>query len=122
MANDTRLRTRPANAFLNPGDFRTPFDTVADKRESRYCDELKRCKDYAEFHIAINGTWSATTHDGGSVTSYERIGYHSYTADLLRAVLDSDCAFIVHRWEGNKVVDYDVRAMQRFAEAMHAIA
>ena len=118
MASYTELNARPASDFLNPGLFRTDFDTDVDRRELRYGDELAKCKEYRAFHIGVNGTWSATTHCGGSVSSYEGIGYHAYTADLLRAVLDSDCAFIVHRIEDGKIVDYDVRAMQQFTKAM----
>lgn len=113
MASYTDLNARPASDFLNPELFRTGFDTDADKREDRYQKELARCRDYTIFHIGANGTWSATTKDGGSVSSYEGIGYHAYTADLLRAVLDSDCPFIVHRDDGKGINPFNIRMMQR---------
>jgi len=121
MASYADLNARPARDFLDAPSFGTDFDVDEDRSEQRYQDELKRCEGYTAFHIGINGTWSAKCKDGGHVSSYEGIGYHAYTADLLQAVLDSDCAFIVHRLEDDEIVDYDMRRLQReHAEAVES--
>jgi len=112
MANSSDLNSRPASAFLNADAFRTGYDVDLVRSQNRYRDELSKCADYVDFHIGINGVWSATTKGGADVSSYERIGYHAYSADLLQAALDSDCAFIVHRVENGTIVDYDLRELQ----------
>ncbi len=116
MASYLDLNARSVSAFLDASAFRTSFDVSKDRGKERYQRELLCCAEYVTFHIGINGTWSATTREGGSVTSYEGIGYHAYTAELLQAVLDSDCAFVIHRLEDGKIVDYDMRAIARLQE------
>jgi hypothetical protein len=39
--------------------------------------------------IAVNGVWGAKMKDGGSLQSYEKIGYHAGTEHLLRGFTDS---------------------------------
>jgi hypothetical protein len=107
----------PASAFLNSLAFTTDFDVDDEKMEKRYEQEAAKCAEYTEFSIAINGVWSARTKSGGCVSSYERIGYHAYSADLLQAALDSDCAIYVYRNGDNGIVKHDLRAMQTKAWA-----
>lgn len=57
-------------------------------------------------HVSIgyNGCWSATMKDGSHLSSYEKIGYHACTADLMRGFIESGCAIFVYRfgtkWDG----------------------
>lgn len=46
--------------------------------------------------ISANGCWGSTGK--GLRTSYEGIGYHANTADLLHGFLDSGAVIIVHRY------------------------
>ena len=39
----------------------------------------------------------------------ERIGYHAYSADLLRAVLDSGCRVVVYRVDNNAIVKHTIK-------------
>ena len=41
--------------------------------------------------IAINNVWGGWTKTGGSVASYEKIGYHAGSLDFIRGVFDSGC-------------------------------
>jgi hypothetical protein len=47
--------------------------------------------------ISVTGTWGATGKDGSTTTSYERIGYHSCTAPLMRGFLDGPAEIVVFR-------------------------
>jgi len=112
MATYRELNSRPASAFLNASAFHTAFDGGVDRGAEKYRETFELCKGFKAFHIGAYGTWSADCKDGSFMSSYEGIGYHAYTAYLLQAVLDSDCAFFVHRLENGGIVTYDMRAMQ----------
>jgi len=47
--------------------------------------------------ISIYGSWTAQMKDGGSMTSYEKIGYHANTAGLLQGFLESGVVIKVYR-------------------------
>jgi len=109
----------PASAFLNSLAFSTDFDVDDEKMEKRYEQEAAKCAEYTEFSISITGVWSARTKDGGHVSSYERIGYHAYSADMLQAALDSDCAIYVYRVDDGKLVKHNLRDIQAKAWAAY---
>lgn len=86
------LAALPAEAYLNPENFVTEFDSwivnVSRKYgEQQYQEGLKIARDSYEVGIAGNGTWYAKGKNGGHTTSYEGIGYHACTADLWRGLL-----------------------------------
>src|SRR5271157_1551404 len=112
MASYSELRKRPASDFLNAFNFRTVLDVSKDCKGQRYFKALEEMRGYTAFHIGAENVWSADCKGGSYLSSYEGIGYHSNTAELLQAALDSDCAFYVYRYEGNNPVKYDIRAMQ----------
>lgn len=98
MQTYQQLNSRPASDFLNPDNFVTTYDKLNDAyRITQYEKGLAARKEYKSIFIGANGTWGAHTHTGGLVTSYEGIGYHANTADLLRGFLDSDIKIVVYR-------------------------
>ena len=44
--------------------------------------------------IAINNVWGGRTKDGGHVSSYEKLGYHSGSLEFIRGVLASGCRVV----------------------------
>ena len=87
--------------YLHPEKFVTPYDGTAYATQ-QYAKGLEIGENYQQVHIATNGVWGASKPNE-SVSSYEIIGYHSCTADLLQGFIDSRCTLIVHRWDGNKI-------------------
>lgn len=100
------LNALPAEAFLRPEDFVTGYD-VHLRREGydrkQYEKGLNYSRQAASVIISINCTWAANLRDGSSVASYEGIGYHACTADLLRGFLDGPARVVVYRWTGKEV-------------------
>ena len=87
-----------ASDFLDPDKFRTQFDVDAKRARKRYLDGCVECDDYTEIFIAVNDTVSATLKVGnGSMNGYERLGYHCYSSEYLRAILHSGCPVWVYR-------------------------
>ena len=91
----TDLEKLPPEAFLDPENFKTPLDT--NQYGSEQCDKglLIGSKSKA-IHIGINNVWSAE-YKNSYFQSYEKIGFHSNTSDLLRGFLESNTKIIVHR-------------------------
>ena len=90
--------------FLNPDNFITPFDSLPEKKI--YADKQYHIgRDYGfkskAITISYRGVWGAVMNDGSITTSYEGIGYHRCTADLLRGFLDSHCDIYLTRLEKN---------------------
>lgn len=84
--------------------YRTPYDAWMvneEYRREQYTQGLEMARRGDEVHIAINCVWSAKRLDGGFISSYETIGLHACTADLLRGWLDGGATIIDHRieWE-----------------------
>jgi hypothetical protein len=94
------IENLPPAAYLDPDLFRTPNDGLPAPgyAEEQYRTGLRVSEASAEIVIAVNGVWGATGKDGSSTGSYERIGYHSCTAPLLRGFLDGPAQIRVCRW------------------------
>lgn len=92
------LEALEPEAYLNPGNFLTPWDAL-DSSYSRqqYEKGMRIGQEASTVYIAINGTWSARMKDGSHISSYEGIGYHSGTSALLKGFLDSGCRVSVYR-------------------------
>ena len=87
-----------AKDFLDSDKFRTGHDVCEARAQQRYLDGREECKDYSEIYICLNDTVCATLKVGnGQGNGYEKLGYHAYTADYLRAILDSGCPVWVSR-------------------------
>lgn len=100
----------PANDYLVPANFVTGWDadgaTMQDGRsrqeyaDSQYATGLdygRQCRGggYILIHLD-NGRWLAQLTRGAFVSSYECIGLHANTAELLRGFLDSGCEIRVY--------------------------
>lgn len=99
------LAALPADAYLNPATFRTARDTQA-IAEEKYAEGLRRATEFHEVDISVDSVWSAcsrTDNIRASCQSYETIGYHAGTADLLRGFLAGTARIVVHRYQGDKL-------------------
>lgn len=99
---DIAQRRKPedmsASDYLNPQLFTTGFDDASPYgADEQYRKGLAIGSASEEVVIAVNSTWSARGLDGSSTTSYEKIGFHANTADLLRGFIDSGCQIRVWR-------------------------
>lgn len=107
----SQIEKLPAESYLNPELFRTEWDTLPANTGKGYSDQqyqtgllVGRESEYVT--ISARGTWGAVGKRGSVTTSYEGIGYHACTADLLRGFLDSGVSIIVYRYtnlEGVKI-------------------
>jgi hypothetical protein len=98
-----------ADDFRNPSNFRTEYDSAAGGAEA-YAKGRRIGAKAQEVTIAINDTWGATSDNGGHITSYQRIGYHADTAELLRGILDSGCKLAVYRDNGRGITRAELAA------------
>lgn len=109
-----KLARLPADAYLNPDNF---VDEVWDARSGRnaaqYSEGLSVGEDAEEITIAVNSVWGAKMLDGGVLTSYEGIGYHSCTAALLRGFLASPARVVVYRCTPNGVTRTVIKESSR---------
>lgn len=88
-----------SHSALNPSDFVTEFDAYP--RNAKYAEEqYQKGLDHGIkgwlISIDVDGRWSAS-RDGVHITSYERIGYHACTADLVRGWVDGGAAIHDYR-------------------------
>lgn len=107
MGTYARLNTMPAESFLNPDNFKTDTDHLPEKgyAEQQFQKGLRISNESKEVGVGAGGTWWAAGKDGSHTTSYEGIGYHSCTADLLRGLLAGSAKFIVYRWTENGITE-----------------
>lgn len=109
------LNAMSAESFRNPELFRTSYDAkLGDSvREKHYRTGLEVSTKSREVIIAANGIWEASRHDGSRMISYEGIGYHSCTADLLRGFLDGPAPLVIYRYNGNAVERHLIKEATR---------
>ena len=85
--------------YLNPDLFVTPMDDAPgyeNYRREQYKKGLSIGREAVEVTIACNGTWGYKNREGYT-SSYEIIGHHVCTAELLRGFLDSGVQIRVFR-------------------------
>lgn len=73
-----------------------PLQKLDLRSEEAYQKGLELGKECQKITIATNNVWGASTKDGASISSYEKIGYHSHTEELLRGFWDSGCPIQVY--------------------------
>ena len=94
------LEKLPAEAYLNPDNFRTEWDKMhspareAERKQEGY--DLGLSAEYVS--ISTRSVWGAKIDAATSVCSYEGIGYHAMTWAFLSGVLASKCPIHVHRY------------------------
>jgi hypothetical protein len=103
--------TCPADAFLNPELFRTPSDNPV-YGEEQFREGKATADAWEVVSIGISGVWGAS-REGSSLTSYERIGYHANTADLLRGFLAGSARVVVYRWSADGWDRVEIKAAGR---------
>jgi hypothetical protein len=100
MASYTELNGYAPEKFLNPDNFKTETDHLpkAGYGQEQYLKGQKIANESVEVGVSANGTWYAVGKNGSFTTSYEGIGYHSKTSDLLRGLLSGTARFVVSRY------------------------
>jgi hypothetical protein len=91
-----KLANMTPEDFLTPEKFSTPLDSNA-WNKIQYNKGLSIGRKAKEIHIACDSTWSARMLDGGYMSSYESVGYHANTKELLQGFLDSGAEIWIHR-------------------------
>jgi len=87
--------------------YRTPYDTQHEKtgyKTKQYQKGLEMARDCYVVYIARNGVWSSDNRDGSTTFSYEGIGYHACTADLLQGWLDGGVTIVDYRSEDHALI------------------
>lgn len=87
--------------FLTPENFYTPFDIpgfITEYDRKQYEKGMKYGLESNYITISVSNVWECSLKNGGSVSSYETIGYHSGTHALLRGFIDSGCSIKVYRY------------------------
>jgi len=93
--------------FLNSESFRTPFDgqhTGGYAVEQYNKGRTLGSQGYT-LVIAVNKVWSAVrlgSDIDSRISSYEKLGYHACTADLLQGFLDSQAPIYAYNDNGVK--------------------
>lgn len=100
-----RRSTEEIETLIAP--YRTEYDEIRSAyREEQYQKGRQMAREGAHVHIARNSVWSATYPDTisstgcrmtRSVFSYETLGLHANTADLLRGWLEGGAPITDHR-------------------------
>lgn len=100
MSTYAELNAMSAESFLKPELFKTDWDRlpVPEYRKAQFEKGLKISNASKEVGVSASGTWWAVGKDGSHTTSYEGIGYHSCTRELLEGLLAGTARFIVYRW------------------------
>jgi hypothetical protein len=95
----TELEELQPEAYLNWEQFRTPYDAKQpDYCQQQYDEGLKIGSNARCIIINYNSVWNSSNKDNSHILSYEKIGYHAGTADLLHGFLDSEVQINVIRW------------------------
>lgn len=104
MATRKELNSRPASDFLKPENFITSFDaTHVDICKDQYLKGLQYSQESSTIGISASGVWWAEGKDESFTDSFEVIGYHTGTADLLRGFLAGPAKLIIYRLSNGKV-------------------
>lgn len=111
------LNALPAETFLHPGFFRTPFDTPK-LDEIKYQDGLRQGAESVEVSVGVYGTWGAVLKAGGTLTSSEGIGYHASTGAFLRGLIHSGVKIVIHRYIPESVDGKGKRIPGKFTETV----
>lgn len=102
--NYSQLEKLPVKAYLNPQNFVTDFDSMhkQEKKDAQYQKGLEIGQTSHEITINYKSVWSAQGLDSSHTSSYEGIGYHAVTSDLLRGFLDSGTPIVVLRSQASE--------------------
>lgn len=88
---------------VDPNDFRTDFDGLHDGTaypEQQFAAGEKLAKEGYVLTIGQSGTWVASRSERDTIVSYERLGYHACTKDLLRGFLSANGKCLFYHFRG----------------------
>jgi len=78
-------------------------------RDSAHYEEGRNYAGFMEYvTISVNNVWGGYTKDGGSLQSYEKIGYHRGSADFLAGMVDAGCPVYVAWIDDNDCIVWKV--------------
>lgn len=93
--------------YLNWEAFDTPYDTPA-RAIAQYQEGLAVGLKAEFITLSYKGVWGYHGKQGETCTSYEGIGYHANTKDLLHGFIDSGCPIVVYRWYPDSPITHKV--------------
>lgn len=104
--NYKQLSALSAKTYLIPQNFITEFDVLPEHLNSGYAQKqyqrgLEVGKEYSLIVIGPQSVWSGHepyNKQSSYIESWEGIGYHACTANLLQGFLDSPARIVVHRY------------------------
>lgn len=105
---ETKITLIAPEEFLKPENFKTSMDTP-ELDQKQYEKGLKLSNKSDCVGISANGCWFADLIGGGHMSSYEVIGFHSSTAELLRGLLAGTAKFIVYRNTSEGFIRTDIK-------------
>jgi hypothetical protein len=99
MPSYNELNKMSPEMFLNPDNFKTPNDEMRGEEYAckQYEKGLRIANESLEVGVSVGGTWFAIGKNGSQFQSYEGIGYHPCTSDLLKGFLDGSAQFVIVR-------------------------
>ena len=78
-------------------------DSEAFAKGVGYADEMEYVS------IPVNNVWGGRAKDGGSVSSYEKVGYHAGSVDFIVGVLCGGCPVYVYRADDDsRIIQYQL--------------
>ena len=98
----TQLESLDYSAYLNWQSFETAYDTP-ERAKDQYEKGLAIGKEARFITLSYKGVWGYV-RGNSTCSSYEGIGYHANTKDLLHGFLDSGAVVIVYRWYSNSPI------------------
>ena len=72
----------------------------------------KTGRDMVQVSIAVNNVWGGRSRSGGSVSSYEKLGYHTGSLEFIRGVFSVGCRVVKYSWVGGKIVEAEVGSFE----------
>ena len=115
MKSYTELNAMPAEAFRNPQLFITeadkfPANIARGYAKAQYRKGVETGTEWDTIIISAHTVWGAEMNEGmKSLSSYEGIGYHACTADLLRGFLDSPARIVIYRYTENGISETEIK-------------
>jgi hypothetical protein len=104
------INMKSAAEFLNPDNFITKFDKDNPAYQvKQYNKGFEISNSSKLIFITATGAWGATFSNGEEMTAYERIGYHSCTADLLRGFLAGKAEIVVYRVINDNLEKFSIK-------------
>jgi len=70
------------------------------ERDANYARGVNYAGEMEYIAIAVNNVWGGRAKDGGSVTSYEAIGYHAGADRMILGAIESGCAVFAYCDDG----------------------